>query len=326
MKIVITGANGSFGGAMVRYFSDRGHEVVGCGRQDTPPKQLLERASYVPIDITRDFALPEGDVLIHAAAHSDDKAHYRDLIEPNITGTRRIVKNSPDFRKYIHISSSSVYLPQEEKIDESLAGKQNNRKLSAYGLSKLRSEEQVLKHSTHESAFILRARAFYGVGDTKIVPRILKFIKNEKIVIPGKLNNRLSMTHYSNMGHAIECCIESDKTGVNIYNVADDETYIMIKVIREVSKLFYDKVLPEKNISLALLKLLAVFRIGGITPLLIRAVTKDMVLDIDKIKRELNYKPEMDFYKAIPELKAWIQRSGGYDIFQEPSKELSWMV
>lgn len=326
MKVVITGANGSFGGAMVRYFSERGYEVTGCGRQALPPAGLSRIAAYKTVDITGDFELPDGDILIHAAAYSDDKANYKDLIEPNILGTQKVVQRSKDFDKFIHISSSSVYMPENTPINEPLAGKQNNHLLSPYGRSKLESEHKVEEFSRHRSAFILRARAFYGIGDTKIVPRILKFIKKERIIVPGKLLNELSMTHFENMGHAIECSIRSNLTGIHVYNVADERTYLMIDVLREVARMFFHRELPEKTINIGFLKLMATLRIGGVTPLLIRAATKDMVLDISKIKRELGYQPEMDFYKAVPELEKWINRSGGYDIFQDPPKTISWAV
>ena len=324
MKIVITGANGSFGGAMTRYFSKKGHTVIACGRQAQPPERLLDFATYHQLDVTKSFALPEGDVLIHAAANSDDKAKMKELYGPNVRGTKNIVLASQSFNKFIFISSSSVYLPEELPISEEMAGQQNNKKLSPYGLSKLQSEAVVRENSKHESCFILRARSFYGAGDTKIVPRILKLVKKDVFTRPGSLEINLSMTHYDNMGHAIECCINSDLKGIRTYNVSDDKEYLMIDVLRNYFESIYGDKLKEKEVKIALLNVLAFFRIGGFTPLLVRALTQNMVLDITKFKKELNYVPVTDFYQSLEETAMWIKSVDGPEALRYPEKELCW--
>lgn len=324
MKIVITGANGAFGGAMCRYFSKKNYQVIACGRQTEPPAELREFAEYVQVDLEKEFKLPDGDILIHAAANSDDKATMNELTGPNIEGTRRIAEASEHFKKFIFISSSSVYLPQALPIAEEIAGKQNNRQLSPYGLSKLKSEEILQQVTKHETCFILRARAFYGPGDTQIVPRLLKLVKNQTFTKPGELNIHLSMTHYINMGHAIECCIQSDLKGIHIYNVADKADYVMRKVLKTYFDGMYKSEIPERQVSLLLLKILAFFRIGGFTPLLVRALTQNMVLDIRKIERELHYNPPVDFYSTLTENLAWIDSVGGPEKLREPEKGLCW--
>jgi nucleoside-diphosphate-sugar epimerase len=324
MKIIITGATGAFGGAMVRYFAKKGHDIIATGRSANPPKRLLELASYIRADITQPYDLPQADVIIHAAALSDDKASSKDLYTPNVIGTINTADAASKCGTFIFISSSSVYLPDENIIKETNTEKQNNKKLSPYGYSKLLSEEALKEVFTGERCFILRARAFYGPGDTKIMPRMMKLVKNDVFKRPGKMKIQLSMTHYYNMAHAIECCFMSEHKGVRTYNVADDEIYTMITTLRKLFNAIYGKTLEEKEISIQFLKALAVVKIGGLTPLLIRGLTQNMVLDIGKLKKETEYESIITFEDSLADIKDWIKKIGGADILQEASPLLNW--
>lgn len=324
MKIIITGATGAFGGAMVRYFANKGHEIIATGRSLTPPKELLALASYIQADITTPFELPEADVCIHAAALSDDKAKAKELYIPNVVGTKNVVEAAKYCKTFIFISSSSVYLPEEGLITEGMAGKQNNKILSAYGLSKLLSEEALKETFKGERCFILRPRAFYGPGDTQIMPRMMKLVKGDVFKRPGKMEIQLSMTHYYNIAHAIECCFTSDLRGIRTYNVADEEVYTMITTLRKLFKIIYGKTLEEKEININVLKVLSFFKIGGITPLLVRALTQNMVLDINKIKEELGYSSIIKFDNSLLEIEKWIEKIGGAEILKNASNTLVW--
>lgn len=324
MKIIITGATGSFGGAMCRYFAKKGHDVIGVARSEIPPKRLLDFAEYLSIDITKPFDLPEADVCIHAAAYSDDKAKMKDLYPPNVQGTLHTIEAAKKCKTFIYISSSSVYLPIPEKIKEDISGLQNNSQLSAYGLSKLKGEEMIQKHFNGHRCFILRARAFYGPGDTQILPRLLKLHRNGRLNRVGEMKNLQSMTHFENMAHAIECCLESEKIGIETYNVADDVAYVSIELLRKIMHSFYGKDLEEKEIKISLLKALSFLKIGGFTPLLVKAMTQNTVLDISKIAHDIGYQPKRSFFESFDEIGQWVQSIGGVEIMKSPDGNKCW--
>lgn len=326
MKIIITGATGSLGAMLTRHFSARGHEIIATGRMAVPPEKLLACAKYIAADITKPFELPDADVCIHTAALSDDKAGEKDLFLPNVTGTEHVVRAAFACKQFIHISSSSVYMPENQLITEEMAGKQNNAMLSPYGKSKLLSEEAFIKTVTQDSGIILRPRALYGPGDKLILPRMLKLVKNGKIFRPGTMQVDVSMTHYNNLAHAIECCFASPKKGVQVYNVADDKAYVLIEVLRKITGEIYGKTLSEKETPIWVLKLMALLKIGGMSPLLVRALTKNMVLDISRITSELGYRPVMGMDAALKGLGEWVKRIGGPDVIKAAGKELAWAV
>lgn len=326
MKILITGATGSLGAFLTRYFSQKGHKIIATGRSMTPPPLLARYATYLRADITESFNFPKVDVVIHTAALSDDKAALSDLLKANVEGTRKVLDASSSSPKFIHISSSSVYVPAPQPILESETGSRYKMSLAPYGQSKLLSEEVVKKEAKQAAVYILRPRVLYGVGDKVILPRMLKFVAKDKLQYPGELKNKLSMTHYENLGHAIDLCIQSEKTGIHTYNVADDEEYIMIEILRLMTEHLYGRKLDEKRIPLWIPKLMAYFKIGGITPLLIRATTMDMTLDLNKIKSELGYAPKATMYNQIQELSDWVKQIGGIEVILSEAKRLAWEV
>ena len=324
MKIIITGAKGSLGAFLTRHFASKNHTVIATGRMTTPPPNLPAYAQYICADITRPFDLPPADVCIHTAALSDDKAGERALFLPNVTGTENVARAAAGCRQFIHISSSSVYLPADELITEALAGRQNNALLSPYGKSKLQSEEILRQTATQDSCIVLRPRALYGPGDKLILPRMLKLVHNNQIFRPGKMAVNVSMTHYNNLAQAIECCLGSDKKGWQVFNVADDQAYVLIEVLRKITAEIYGESLPEKEIPVWVLKFMARTRLGGMSSLLVRSLTKNMVLDISAIKTALGYRPLTDLDKSLPALGHWVRRIGGPTVIKAAGKELAW--
>lgn len=325
MKIVITGANGSLGANLVSYFSRQGHEILATGLQKNAPSKLLQSAQYLQVDIRTPFNLPQADAIIHAAALSDDKAGYKDLYATNVVGMQHLVQAARHIPCFVHVSSSSVYLPQNELIKEEIAGKQNNKMLSAYGKSKLESEKVLLAAAVDfERVFVLRPRAFYGARDKMILPRLLKLEKNGVLQKPGSLDISISMTHYDNFNQAVELCLLSGKRGTHIYNVADDVTYNMASIVRKLITALYGYQLPEKEIPVALMKFLAVFKIGGITKLLVRAFTQDMVLDTAKIRLEMGYVGQISLEEKLPEIVEWVNYIGGVNVLKTAARDLPW--
>lgn len=324
MNVIITGATGSLGRALVQHFAAKGDHVYAYGRWKNPPEPLAAIAHYFSADITQPLSFPEAEVCIHAAALSDDKGEEQQFLDANVNGTLNVMRAAKQCRVFIYISSSSVYMPAPFPLREEEAGRDGMEDLSAYGRSKLLSENALKEQFNGTSCFILRPRALYGPGDIKILPRMLKLVKNETIFRPGPMQIRVSMTHYRNLMAAIDCCIANEATGVRTYNVSDEQTYILADVVRKLMAAIYGKPLAEKQRPVWLLKALAKFHIGGITPLLVRSLTNDMVLDISRMKKEMQYRAVTDFDQSLPELTAWVKSAGGPEVLREAEKTLAW--
>ncbi len=325
MKIIVTGATGSLGGALVRHYSNKGHEVIALGRTDSPPENLLKSASsYHQADIRHPFSLSEAEVCIHAAALSDDRGAAKDFYEANVTGTHHVLQAAARCHTFVQISSSAVYTPADTPIPESDAGKAIGGKLSKYGYSKWLAEQEVALFPGHFRKFILRPRGLYGPGDKVILPRMLSRVKHDNLVIPGEMNITVSLTHYANMLHAVDLCLESDLEGIHTFNVADLQPYTLVDVVRKISAAAYHKSLPEKHISIHLIRLLGYLRVAGLSPLMVRTLTRNMVLDTRLIEEKLGYASDFSLDDSLQEIGQWISQIGGPDVLQTRDAALAW--
>jgi nucleoside-diphosphate-sugar epimerase len=242
----------------------------------------------------------------------------------NVTGTKNVADAAKNCRTFIHTSTSSVYTNSDEPISEEMAGEKPGKKLSGYGKSKLLAEDILEKTCTSDSCFILRPRGIYGAGDKVLLPRLLKLVRNNKMIRPGSMNVQLSMTHYSNFAMAVESCMLSQKKGLTVYNVADDKTYVLYDVVKKLLTTLYNTDLPEKNLPLGILKFMSALRIGDATPLFINTISKNFVLDISKIKHELNYMPVTNLYSGLNEIVNWVKAIGGIEVLKKADPRLAW--
>lgn len=122
MKILVTGSTGLVGSEAVKYFTEKGHEVIGIDANkrhkffDTPNK-----TPAVTLDITVqddvDALMEAGkfDAIIHTAAqpsHDYSKEHVREDFEVNAVGTLNLLeaahKHCPN-AVFVHCSTDKIY-------------------------------------------------------------------------------------------------------------------------------------------------------------------------------------------------------------------------
>ena len=326
MKIIVTGATGSLGAFLTRWLAAKGHQVFALGRIAHPPEALLACSTYLQADITQPLKLPNADVCIHCAGLADDRATPAALYAANVVGTRSVVNASRHCKTAIYISSSSVYQSSDDPLTEDMAGEMPGEPLSAYGKSKLMAERVATECSQHESCFILRPRGIYGAGDKVLLPRLLKFLKNGKIVCIGDMNVALSLTHYSNLAMAVDACMDYPFSGTRIYNVSDDVVYVLRDVVRKMLLSLHTDYLFEIKLPLFVFQFLSKLSVGDYTPLLMNTVSKNHVLDISKIKDELNYAPGMNLDLCLNEIRRWVDSIGGTEVLKKANPELAWMA
>jgi UDP-glucose 4-epimerase len=97
MRIVITGASGNLGSALVRRLGNDDHELVGISRR--APDNTAGNIDWVTADLTEDSAAPVlrdafagADAVVHRAwgfQPSHDLAYLEEL---GIGGTRRVLE------------------------------------------------------------------------------------------------------------------------------------------------------------------------------------------------------------------------------------------
>jgi 2-alkyl-3-oxoalkanoate reductase len=306
MTILVTGASGFIGGYVATELSKQaGNTIIATGRSHTKRFDDYLNIDYVQLNLaekpTRNFSC---DVCVHAAGLADDKSSDEQLEINNVLATVNLLYALKTCQCIIYISSASVYdFSDGQPKHETDA--QLNTNLSAYGQSKLGGEEVVLA-SNIPSAYILRPRAVYGPGDRVLMPRILKLITNNRIVVPRKLSSRSSMTHVHNLFEAISVCISVSKKGAYIYNISDTQTYSLKEVFGDIAEMKYGHrnffQIPMPLIT-AIILINQVLRIESVlTQQSINYLTQSSILSIERAKKELGYSPVRNFFATKDQL------------------------
>jgi nucleoside-diphosphate-sugar epimerase len=165
-KVFITGVTGFVGRHMAGYFYSNGYEVYGLVRN----KRKLEEAEIpfvIPVegdlDNVPDDSLKGIQYFVHVAGviSAKDKNKY---YEVNATGTRKLVdqikKNSPDFERFLMISSLAAAGPA---YDRPRTVQDTEEPVSHYGKSKLAGEKEV--ESAISRFTIIRPPVLFGPFD-----------------------------------------------------------------------------------------------------------------------------------------------------------------
>ncbi len=129
MRVVITGATGNVGTAVLRRLTpQRDVDVVGVVRR--PPDTTLGAVRWVAADLSVDACEPDlrsafegADAVVHLAWAFQPSHHPDYLAEVGVGGTRRVLRAATDagVGHLVHVSSVGAYSPRRDDhpVDES---------------------------------------------------------------------------------------------------------------------------------------------------------------------------------------------------------------
>jgi len=318
-KVLITGATGFLGKYTVKEFSRHGYTVLATGRN----KQNLAKLENKNVrTITCSLEkLPKlnqrVDIVVHVAALSTIWGSWHDFYENNVVGTENVI----DFcvrnkvKRLIFISSPSVYSGQGDrlKIMESDYDPENN--LNYYIKSKLLAEKLVRKANTKTlQTVIIRPRGLIGVGDTSIVPRLIKANDSFGLPLFNDGHNLVDMTCVENVAYAVRLAAETKSASGQTYNISNGEPRqfraIVEKLFLELGRQPHYKRPNLKTMYLLaslmerVYKLLHIYREPPLTRYTVCTLGYSQTLDISKAKRELGYSPILSLNEGIKKYAA----------------------
>ncbi|WP_210502307.1 NAD-dependent epimerase/dehydratase family protein [Nocardioides xinjiangensis] len=129
MRIVITGASGNVGSALLRRLADGGsHELVGLVRRPPGNGDPFPDTEWIPVDLTDDdpstlrLACEGADAVVHLA-WGFQPTHREDYLEElGVGGTRRVIEAviAAGVPHLVHMSSVGAYSPKRDdaRVDE----------------------------------------------------------------------------------------------------------------------------------------------------------------------------------------------------------------
>ncbi len=225
MRVLITGASGFVGRALVPALSNAGYAVRAAARNpSTIPSKTIQALPLPDLARPVDWRplLADVDAVIHLAG----VAHVsKDIPEERYDTINRIATKSlalaasmsPHIKRLIFVSS--IRAQTGPSSDHVLTEDDVAAPTDAYGRSKLAAEAFVRGYGV--PATILRPVVIYGPEARANVAQLMKIAALPFPLPFGAFRNKRSMLALANMVSAIQFVLEHDKTVGQTYVVAD---------------------------------------------------------------------------------------------------------
>jgi len=254
IKVVVTGSNGLLGQSLLKLLlkEKENYQVYGISRGEN--RSGRSDFSYVSLDLTEEESLKstllalQPDFIINTAAMTqvddcENKKEACDLL--NITVVKWLSEVSEKMKAHlIHISTDFIFDGVKGNYKETDIA----NPLSYYGVSKLKSEELLLKSNINYT--ILRTILVYGkvfdMSRSNIVLWVKEMLeKGKEITIVD--DQYRTPTYVEDL--ALACKIAIDKKATGIFNISSNKLLSIYEIAQQIADTFsLDKTLI-KSIS-----------------------------------------------------------------------------
>lgn len=325
--VLITGATGFLGEYLVRRLVGE-YRVLALGRNQEKGRYLEELgAVFCPGDFTDEESCGRYfkgvQYVIHGGALSTVWGRWEDFCKTNVLGTDLVARLCLEnhVRRMVYISSPSIYTGREDRYDirEEQAPKEND--LNYYIKSKIMAEKRIRKwNGKGLETVVLRPRGLIGIGDTSLVPRLLR--ANGGIGIPlfreGK--NLVDLTSVENVALACQLAMTAEGANGKIFNITNGEPtefrVLLEKFLEAAGEKPHYRRLPfgvVYGIAAGMEWVYRKFHLKGEPPLTrYTACTLgfSQTMNIRPAQEVLGYRPEKSLDEAIGEYGRWWRDCG----------------
>lgn len=327
MRFLITGATGFIGGHIAEACVDRGWQVVAIARP-TSDAALLDKIGATvlrgelsdPSLIHR--AMEEVDVVVHCAGKVGNWGPVEEYRPLNVEALRNLLDASKGhaLSRFVHISSLGVYAAKNHYgTDES--GPLPKRHRDSYSQTKVEAEEVAMKyyHDYGVPVVILRPGFVYGPREKAVLPRMIEGLRQGTIRYPGGGRGALNTIFIRNLVEGVFLAIDQTQAVGQIYNLTDGEFVSKRRFVEAVADAF-DLPHPHLTPPFWLAKAvtwccegIAKMRGAKESPRFnftaLKFLGMNLDFSIEKAKRELGYRPKVNFADAISETLDWYKRN-----------------
>ena len=213
MRVLVTGATGFLGGALIRHLRARGFDTVALGRDEARCRHLRE-AGFVTLrtDLSRPDPELAGhigalDAVVHCAALSSPWGPFSAFQAANVVGTRNALDLAAacNVRRFVNISSPTVYFEMKERIGVAETDPLPNP-VNAYAATKAAAERLVLARP-ELGPVNLRPRGIYGAGEETLLPRLRAAAERGPLPLMRGGIAAIDLTHVRDVVSAIEATL-----------------------------------------------------------------------------------------------------------------------
>ena len=249
MRVLVTGANGFIGAALIdSLLLQAAHEVIGACRVSNPNPQISKfEVRQFNLDGVSDIYLQDIDVVIHTAGRvhiMDDRcsnplAEFRKI---NTEGTANLALLAAEsgVSRFIYLSSIKVndemtrpghpFTPSDVHVPD-----------DPYGLSKYEAEQGllVLAKETGMEVVIIRPPLVYGPGVKANFASMLKWMGKPVLLPFGAIHNQRSLVALDNLVSFISLCADREKSpqaANQVFLISDGQDVSTTQLLRKVGQ------------------------------------------------------------------------------------------
>lgn len=312
-RILVTGANGFVGAALVSWLRKQGRSVRAAVRTVEASRMLRGFVSDVVVvgEIGRSTdwgpALDGIDVVIHLAgrahvlreASADPLAEFRAI---NVQGTTRLAEQAAGrVRRLVFVSSIGVNgsrtlgTPFSESSPAAPDG--------AYAMSKHETELELrgISESSGLEVVTVRPPLVYGPECPGNFLRLLKLIRSGIPLPLASIRNARSFVYVKNLASALLICAEHPFARGRTYLVDDGRTISTPELVRTLGALFARRVLL---VPCPVWLLRGIGRLTGLEDAVAR-LTDSLIIEGSAIRRELGWTPPYTMRQGLAETAEW---------------------
>ena len=299
--ILVTGASGFVGSALLRRLADAGQDLRAVYRDDrVQPPSGAKRVRVGDLEPMQDWrtALESVNVVVHAAARvhvmremaTDPLEEFR---RTNVAGTLNLARQAAaaGVRRFVHISTIKV------NGESTVAGHpftefEKAAPMDAYGVSKYEAEQglQAISRHTGMELVIIRPPLVYGPGVRANFLTLLRVLSKGLPLPLAALDNHRSLVGLDNLVDFIATCIHHPAAANEIFLVSDGDdlstTDLLLRLGNALGKpaRLFAMPLPFLKFSAAIVNKSQVFQ----------RLCCSLQVDISKASRLLGWKPPIN--------------------------------
>jgi len=306
-RILVTGATGFVGSALVRRLLADGRQVrAAIRRSSVAPPAEVETVTVNDIGPDTDWraALAGVGAVVHLAARAhvlsdvsaDAHALYRAV---NTLGALRLAEAAAgaSVRRFVFLSSVRVH--GEHSVGAAFNESSTLVATDPYGRSKAEAERRLvaLAGAGRLDPVILRPPLVYGPGARGNFARLVQLVARGLPLPLGAVRNRRSLIYVGNLVDAITRALDHPAAAGETFMVSDGEDVSTPELVRRIARAF------EKPARLLPVPI-ALLRFGG--ALIGRSddvgrLVDDLVVDSSRIRRALGWAPPFGLDEGLRE-------------------------
>ncbi|RRV12924.1 SDR family oxidoreductase [Stutzerimonas xanthomarina] len=246
MKVLLTGASGFLGGAIIAHLFRQDRIVLSCAVRSPLAQVRFSTFSIGDLCATNDWSRPllGQQVVIHAAARAhimkdelaDPLTEYRRV---NVEGTLNLARQAAaaGIKRFIYISSIKVN-GESTPLDKPFAFSDAPAPEDPYGLSKLEAERGLIQLAAHTGmeVVIIRPPLVYGPGVKGNFASMIKLVEKGLPLPLGAIHNKRSLVGIDNLVDLIIRCIDHPAAANQVFLAGDGEDISTTELLRGVGR------------------------------------------------------------------------------------------